>query len=123
MSRDASVYKDPDDFKPERFLGLSPEVLEQMDPSNYVFGHGRRCALFKTSQQRLTGRLCIAMTRICPGRALGDSSAWLVVAGIAACFDIKKARDAAGREITPPPDFLPGFTRSVPTRVGIHSTQ
>lgn len=49
MSRDASVYEDPDDFKPERFLGLSPEALEQTDPSNYVFGHGRRCALFKTS--------------------------------------------------------------------------
>ena len=35
------------------------------------------------------------------------------MASITATFDIGKPRDAAGREVTPPPDFLSGFTRCV----------
>lgn len=117
MSRDESVYDGPEDFRPERYLGLSPDE----DPTEYIFGHGRRYASYISPSPRG----CYIFTqffssRICPGRALGDSSAWLAVVGIAACFDIRKARDSAGREITPPPDFLPGFTRLVTIYIGKH---
>ncbi|KAI0720657.1 cytochrome P450, partial [Fomitopsis betulina] len=90
MSRDERMYDDPNEFKPERFLDLKPEVMERLDPRKYVFGHGRR---------------------ICPGRFLGDSSIWLAMARITATFDITKVRDSIGREVTPPPDFLSGFAR------------
>jgi cytochrome P450 len=41
MSRDPKVYSDPSSFKPERFLGPTPE----QDPRDYTFGFGRRYAV------------------------------------------------------------------------------
>ncbi|KAG2140996.1 cytochrome P450 [Suillus clintonianus] len=38
MSRDKEMYPDPLEFRPERFLGPSP----QLDPHKFVFGFGRR---------------------------------------------------------------------------------
>ena len=43
MARDESLYEDPDEFKPERFLDLDPPTSDRLDPRRYVFGHGRRC--------------------------------------------------------------------------------
>ena len=45
MARDESIYEDPDEFKPERFLNLDPIASERLDPRKYIFGHGRRCVL------------------------------------------------------------------------------
>lgn len=36
--RDPATYKDPMEFKPERYLGPTPEP----DPRTYCFGFGRR---------------------------------------------------------------------------------
>lgn len=46
MSRDESIYHQPHEFLPERYLDemLSPEKVEVMDPKNLVFGFGRRYA-------------------------------------------------------------------------------
>ena len=55
--------------------------------------------------------------RICPGRFLGDTSVWLAMASIMATFDIRKVRDSAGREVTPPPEFLSGSVRYAYTRI------
>jgi len=87
MTVDEEVYPKPGAFRPERFLGLSEEEAERLDPRNIIFGHGRR---------------------ICPGRRFADVSVWLAVANIVAAFDIRKARDADGKEITPPLLFVPG---------------
>ncbi|KAH9917085.1 cytochrome P450 monooxygenase [Fomitopsis serialis] len=94
MTVDEEVYPEPSAFRPERFLGLSGEEAEQLDPRNIVFGHGRR---------------------ICPGRRFADVSVWLAVANIVAAFDIRKARDAGGKEITPPLSFVPGAVRCLIT--------
>ncbi|GBE86410.1 Multifunctional cytochrome P450 monooxygenase af510 [Sparassis crispa] len=60
---DSRVYSDPFTFKPERFLGKTPE----RDPRDFVFGYGRR---------------------ICPGNHLADLSIFTFCATILALFDI-----------------------------------
>ncbi|KAK7679980.1 hypothetical protein QCA50_016926 [Cerrena zonata] len=83
MSQDASIYNDPQEFRPERFLRNA-----EMDPKNIVFGFGRRQ---------------------CPGSELADRSIFLLVANIAATMTITKATDSTGMEITPPIHFKSGF--------------
>src|SRR6266478_342459 len=57
ISRDETVYPNPNAFKPERFLEpVDTETKKRMDPRNYVFGAGRRR---------------------CPGIHLIESGLWL----------------------------------------------
>ena len=53
------------------------------------------------------------MCRICPGMFFGESSIWLVIVNVLASFDISKAKDAAGKDITPKVEFCSGFVRCV----------
>ncbi|CCM02057.1 uncharacterized protein FIBRA_04133 [Fibroporia radiculosa] len=87
MTHNSDIYPSPDRFDPERYIGLNPEDAERLDPRKMAFGFGRR---------------------ICPGRFLGDSTAILVAATMLATLDIRKARDAAGAEITPMPEYFAG---------------
>ncbi|KAF9807410.1 hypothetical protein IEO21_08237 [Rhodonia placenta] len=89
MSRDPTIYSDPDAFRPERFEGMDPTALNSADPKKYVFGFGRR---------------------ICSGRAVADLNFWLAAASIAATMNICKATDAAGNEIEPIVSFITGST-------------
>ncbi|EED83479.1 predicted protein, partial [Postia placenta Mad-698-R] len=59
ISRDPSIYPDPDAFRPERFEEMDAEKVKACDPKRYIFGFGR----------------CI-----CPGRHLVDMSVWLAAA-------------------------------------------
>ncbi|XP_072047418.1 cytochrome P450 2J3-like [Amphiura filiformis] len=43
VTRDSSVWQDPDDFKPERFLDENGQVMKI--PENMVFGAGKRACL------------------------------------------------------------------------------
>ncbi|CAL1697455.1 unnamed protein product [Somion occarium] len=85
MSQDESVYLNPEEFRPERFLG---ETNFELDPKNFVFGFGRRQ---------------------CPGADFADRNIFLLVASLAATMDLAKAKDSEGREITPPIEFTSGF--------------
>ncbi|KAJ0298403.1 hypothetical protein Brms1b_013410 [Colletotrichum noveboracense] len=76
------LYKNPFEFRPERFLGAEPET----DPRRYVFGFGRR---------------------ICPGKILADNSLYLNFAQSLAVFDIGKPV-ANGQEYEPKFKPLPG---------------
>ncbi|KAF8841332.1 cytochrome P450 [Paxillus ammoniavirescens] len=73
--RDERTYKDPLEFRPERFLGDNPEP----HPGNACFGFGRRR---------------------CPGYFLGQSALWLMCAQVLGTFDISKCVEN-GVEITP----------------------
>lgn len=42
MTQATDVYPQPERFIPERYLGLDPEVADQIDPRKIVFGFGRR---------------------------------------------------------------------------------
>ncbi|KAL4900392.1 hypothetical protein BDW74DRAFT_188242 [Aspergillus multicolor] len=75
-------YKDPMTFRPERFLGDSPE----RDP-HFVFGYGRR---------------------ICPGRILAESNLYLTIATSLAAFEVVKPV-VDGAEVDVQPHFLPGI--------------
>ncbi|EJD46841.1 putative CyP450 monooxygenase [Auricularia subglabra TFB-10046 SS5] len=88
--RDERHYPQPDTFTPERFLKdgkLDPTVP---DPRNPVFGWGRR---------------------ICVGRPLADSTIWLLVSTVLACFDVRhKVKD--GKKITFQPKIKSGLNVS-----------
>ncbi|EJC99756.1 cytochrome P450 [Fomitiporia mediterranea MF3/22] len=81
MTHSERNYSHPDDFDPDRFMGVHPE----MEPSAAVFGFGRR---------------------ICPGRVFAEASLWLVIANILAVFDISPAADDQGNEILPQVDVM-----------------
>lgn len=84
FTHDPSVYVDPDEFVPERFLAPRNEP----DPRWATFGFGRR---------------------VCPGRYLADSSLFLNLAYLVAVFDISKAIDKQGNPIEPKLDFESGI--------------
>lgn len=78
------VYREPEEFIPERFLGDNPEP----EPTNYIFGFGRR---------------------VCSGKLLADSSVWLTIVKSLAAFTIEKALDANGKVIEPDLRGAPGL--------------
>ncbi|KAH9917065.1 cytochrome P450 [Fomitopsis serialis] len=88
MARDPEVYPAPEVFLPERYLGMDASTLDATDPRKSYSGS--------------------AGGELCPGRQLADSSIWLAIACMLATLDFSKARDAAGDEITPATDFMPG---------------
>lgn len=60
------------------------------DPMDVAFGFGRR---------------------ICPGRFMAYESMWITIASMLAVFNIEKAKDVNGEDITPPESFAQGFAR------------
>nr|ANC28043.1 cytochrome P450 [Polyporus umbellatus] len=81
MSRDPTVFPDPDEFKPERFLDENGRFdCEGKDPADFVFGFGRR---------------------ICPGREFADTTLFIFCASVLWAFNIKPPVDERGlpREI------------------------
>ena len=80
------MFKDPKEFRPERFLGEKPEY----DPHDVAFGFGRR---------------------ICPGKELADASIFMSIAMTLSAFRISKARDESGRVIEPVCDYCAGIIR------------
>ncbi|KAG8705663.1 hypothetical protein FRC09_002820 [Ceratobasidium sp. 395] len=70
MTRDASIYPNPEQFVPERFLLKSQGGMHEVParcPTEFIFGFGRRA---------------------CPGKFLAVESLWMFAASILATFDI-----------------------------------
>jgi len=84
MSRDESVFKDAETFRPERYEGEQPEP----DPTTFVFGFGRRA---------------------CVGLHFADASLYIAIVYILATFDISKAQDEHGQDIEPNITFTAGL--------------
>ncbi|KZV76754.1 cytochrome P450 oxidoreductase [Peniophora sp. CONT] len=83
FAHDETYYQDPTSFKPERFLGPSPEL----DPMTFAFGFGRRH---------------------CPGTGLALELFTYFAAVTLSVFEVIKLRDQGGTEITPVPEFESG---------------
>jgi cytochrome P450 len=82
FTHDPESYPDPDEFKPQRYLGAAPAP----DPAQYVFGFGRR---------------------VCPARLLAQNSVFLMVAQTLAAFDVAKPVED-GKVVEPSVEFLSG---------------
>ncbi|KAF8641794.1 hypothetical protein AX16_009776 [Volvariella volvacea WC 439] len=85
MMHDETVYPDPYNFKPERFLKNGKIDPSVKDPAGMAFGFGRR---------------------ICPGRFMATASLWISIAMILSTLEIKKARDENGKEIEPNYEYV-----------------
>ncbi|KAF8337882.1 cytochrome P450 [Cantharellus anzutake] len=83
LMHDQSVYDKPFEFNPDRFDCEHPP----RDPHLMAFGFGRR---------------------ICPGLPLSSATIFLFVAQVLATFNIRKAVDQSGAEITPAAKFTSG---------------
>ncbi|KAK2460236.1 hypothetical protein APHAL10511_007625 [Amanita phalloides] len=91
LGRDESVYANPEDFDPERFL--LPDGTLNDDRIDFAFGYGRR---------------------ICPGRHMARDVLWMAMASVLATFNISKATDKNGNEIDIDCDaFSSGLSRQV----------
>ncbi|KAF8630710.1 hypothetical protein AX15_002762 [Amanita polypyramis BW_CC] len=90
ITHDEEVFDRPYLFDPSRFLPSESKTRAQIDPRKLVFGYGRR---------------------VCPGAHFAESSVYLSITGILALFNIRKAVDQNGQEVTPRFDFTTGITR------------
>ncbi|KLO07687.1 cytochrome P450 [Schizopora paradoxa] len=85
MAHNPTIYPEPHDFKPERWLGPH----QPLRPEKYAFGFGRR---------------------LCPGQNWAENwSVFIAVASLLAAFDFEKARDSSGRFIVPNDSYDTSF--------------
>ncbi|KAJ7189912.1 cytochrome P450 [Mycena pura] len=81
IHHDETLYPDPYEFKPERWLS---ESVGSMGTAEAAFGFGRR---------------------ICPGRHFATSSVWITIACVLATLNITKAVDEDGTVIEPTHEY------------------
>ncbi|KAJ7259562.1 cytochrome P450 [Mycena haematopus] len=82
MTHDESIYPEPERFNPDRFFTVDGELND--DDTVLTFGFGRR---------------------ICVGRYNADATVWVTIVSVLSTFDIRKAKDATGKEIKIDPDY------------------
>ncbi|KAF7346386.1 O-methylsterigmatocystin oxidoreductase [Mycena sanguinolenta] len=82
MTRDESIYPDPERFDPNRFFTADGKLND--DPVTLAFGFGRR---------------------ICVGRHNADATVWATIVSVLSMFNIAKAKDDTGKEIDIDPNY------------------
>ncbi|KAM4065259.1 cytochrome p450 [Hirsutella rhossiliensis] len=88
MTHDESVYTDPDNFNPDRYMPVQEGGLGEPFPIGQ-FGYGRR---------------------VCVGKHLAEASLWIVIASMLSAMNIEKARDNDGNDIEPVVELTSGLT-------------
>ncbi|KAF8908536.1 cytochrome P450 [Gymnopilus junonius] len=76
MTRDESIYPEPLQFKPERFLDANGNLND--DGRVLAYGFGRR---------------------ICVGKHIGSDTLWIIIASVLASFNIERSKDDFGNEV------------------------
>ncbi|KAJ6466267.1 cytochrome P450 [Mycena sanguinolenta] len=82
MTRDESIYHEPDRFNPDRFFTADGEL--DKDDTILAFGFGRRK---------------------CAGRHHADATIWATIVSVLSTFNIAKAKDATGKDIDVDPNL------------------
>lgn len=84
---DPTVFKDPLEFRPERYLeSASEEAAERMELYNRTaFGFGRRYVYLSYWNFSLKLR---SFFRVCPGRAFVEDALWLLFAQFLAVYKV-----------------------------------
>ncbi|CAL1709868.1 unnamed protein product [Somion occarium] len=91
IHRDPSVYPNPEEFIPERFLSMDPttgtlheiNTEEGKERGHHLYGFGRR---------------------LCPGATMADHAVWIFAANVLWALNINRGKDENGNEIVPPVD-------------------
>ncbi|KAF7357531.1 Cytochrome p450 [Mycena sanguinolenta] len=86
MTRDESIYYEPDRFNPDRFFTADGQLNE--DATILTFGFGQR---------------------ICEGRHHADATIWATIVSVLSTFNIEKAKYATGKEIDIDPKYSDGL--------------
>ncbi|OSC99152.1 cytochrome P450 [Trametes coccinea BRFM310] len=114
MLHDESIYSNPDDFNPDRYLPTPEKPHGEPDPMRAAFGFGRR---------------------ICPGRFFAEDSLFIAIASMLHVFTISTPEGTDGAEVvrnvtwssglvSHPSPFPFRFTlRFESARAVVHSTQ
>ncbi|KAG2107399.1 cytochrome P450 [Suillus discolor] len=89
MTHDASIYRDPDEFMPERHLPLGHESSAK-DPRDFTFGFGKR---------------------ICPGMSLANLQMFIFVSQFLATFEIRPPLKEDGNEEEVVLEYTSSFVR------------
>lgn len=112
MGRDPRVYRDPDNFCPERYESVEDGGFGEPLPFGH-FGFGRRYFTLFTRRSRLRNTHTPWAFRICVGRFLADNSVWVMVATVLATLSFQKATDDRGNFVEPKVELSNGGTWSV----------
>lgn len=78
FGRDPEIYANPEEFRPERFLGPNPEPNPY---GRFIFGFGRR---------------------ICPGRLIAEGNFVNIMAKSLSVFNVSKAIDEVTGQVIEP---------------------
>lgn len=108
MTRDESVYPDPDSFRPERWLNKDGQLDQSASIlDSVVFGFGRRYAETHLNEWRL---IEVLRYRVCPGRHLAMDTLFAAAASILATFRLDPLIDASGQPIPVREEYSSGLT-------------
>ncbi|KAF7324281.1 O-methylsterigmatocystin oxidoreductase [Mycena sanguinolenta] len=101
MTRDKSIYHEPDRFNPDRFFTEDGKLND--DDTILAFGCGLIPHTFIITFYFSFGR------RICPGRHNADATVWATIVSVLSTFNIAKAKDVTGKEIDIDPKYSDGM--------------
>jgi hypothetical protein len=105
MTRDESIYSEPDRFNPDRFFTADGKL--NSDDTVLAFG----LAGLVVPKIHNISRLVRFGRRICVGRHNADAIVWAAIVSVLSTFNIAPAKDANGNEIDA--DYSDGLIRCV----------
>ncbi|KAJ6508851.1 cytochrome P450 [Mycena sanguinolenta] len=104
MTRDQSIYHEPERFDPDRFFTVDGKLKE--DNTMLAFG----CGLAHVQKIQLVTNVLFSFgRRICPGRHIANATVWTTIVSVLSAFNIAKAKDVTGKEIAIDPKYSDGM--------------
>ena len=89
---DPATFKDPDQFRPERFIRNGKLDTTLRDPAAFIFGYGRRYVLYGSCWDMVGKFKTIVLPLACPGRLFADTTHFLAISSIAATLQGSQPR-------------------------------